>query len=182
MAAIMVVAGVSAFTDLKWRKVPNWLTAPALFVGLGLRCLSQDTSDLVSGLAGAGFALVIGLFLYALQYLGGGDIKLQMAMGALVGWPVVISGIVYGWLLGGMMALAVVAWRGDLRPATGHYGRLALLLVWPAIGFLAPDAWSRWVLKNWTTKPPSLSASLPFALAIGAGMLGAYAREVIALP
>src|SRR5580658_2665697 len=31
---LTLVVSIAAFTDLKWRRIPNWLTLPALPVGL----------------------------------------------------------------------------------------------------------------------------------------------------
>jgi Flp pilus assembly protein protease CpaA len=83
-----IVLLVSSYTDLKTREVPDMISYGLIFAGLGLRVIySFDLGwpVLVSGLLG--FVVCFGvslLFYYAGQW-GGGDSKLLMGMGAVIG-------------------------------------------------------------------------------------------------
>jgi len=104
LAAVVLAA---AATDLRTRRIPNWLTLPAMAAGLAVNALESRLAPSLSGmLAGLG---VYFLF-FTLGFRGAGDGKLMGAVGAFVGWPQIASVIVLVALLGGLAALAV-AWR-----------------------------------------------------------------------
>lgn len=103
--AAVVVAG--AVTDWRSRRIPNWLTLPAMVVGLVLNALGER---LATALLGMVAALAIYFLFYAIGFRGAGDGKLMGAVGAFLGWPQVATVIVLVALLGGVAAVAV-AWR-----------------------------------------------------------------------
>lgn len=96
------------YTDMTTRKVPNWLTYPAIYLGVVLNIFAQD--DWLAGLSHAsmGFAVGFGLFcvLFALNVLdGAGDVKLMGAIGALTGWWFTANVILHTALIGGVVAM-----------------------------------------------------------------------------
>ena len=74
----------AAVTDLRWRRIPNWLTLPALPLGLIAQAVYGD--GFVQGLLGAlgGFAALFVLF--AVGGGGAGDVKLFTVVGSFVGF------------------------------------------------------------------------------------------------
>ncbi len=75
----------AAISDLRTRKLPNWLTVPALVAALLMHTV-------INGLAGLGFSLfgfVTGFGILLVLWLtggsGGGDVKLMGALGAWLG-------------------------------------------------------------------------------------------------
>jgi len=73
---------VAAVSDLRTRRLPNWLTVPAFAAGL-------LAHTVVNGFAGLGFALLgfatgfgLLLVLWLIGGGGGGDVKLMGALGA----------------------------------------------------------------------------------------------------
>jgi len=96
-AGVYVIA--AGYTDLRVQRIPNYLTVPAAIVGLVLALLrghifQYPTSDFPPNLADCvlGFALGFGLFFipFALGGGGSGDVKLVAALGALLGWYVLL--------------------------------------------------------------------------------------------
>ncbi len=91
LASVIILALIiGSFTDFKKREVPDWLSYSMVGAGLGLRllysALSNDWMFFAFGVAG--FALCFGLALlmfYAGQW-GGGDSKVIMGLGALIGF------------------------------------------------------------------------------------------------
>jgi prepilin peptidase CpaA len=87
IALVLVTAG--AYTDIKTREVPDWMNFSGIVAGIVVRALwSIDTGDWrVLGWGALGFIVFFALAVvmyYAGQW-GGGDSKLLMAMGALLG-------------------------------------------------------------------------------------------------
>jgi len=86
---------IASYTDLKTREVPDWLNYGFLFAVLGIRTLFSlqlGWQILIEGLIGfAIFFLLAHLFYYTNQW-GGGDSKLLMGMGAVLGFNLPLNG------------------------------------------------------------------------------------------
>jgi prepilin peptidase CpaA len=115
------LVSVSAGLDFRYRRIPNWLTYPALLVGLGLSFVPGSATPAASGLGvltAGGLYLVFWLF----RAVGAGDVKLMAAVGAFVGWPDVWSVIVYTALSGGAFALLFLIWAPPGMAAANEDG------------------------------------------------------------
>jgi len=94
VAVAFIVLCVASYTDLKTHEVPDWITYGLMFFALAVRSmdavLQQSALPLVSGLLGFGAYVAIGYTMYYSGQWGGGDSKLLMGLGALIGipWPV----------------------------------------------------------------------------------------------
>lgn len=96
----VLVAMIAMFTDMKWGKIYNWLTFPAIFAGWLLNFMTGGLPALGYSVA----ATMVGIFLYtpaaALGLMGMGDVKLLGAIGALCGSNFVFSVFLYTSALG----------------------------------------------------------------------------------
>ena len=72
-------------TDLRARRIPNFLTFPAAGVGVALHSMQEGWWGLALALVGAVTAPGVLMLLRAFRRLGMGDVKLAMAVGALLG-------------------------------------------------------------------------------------------------
>lgn len=81
---------IATFTDLKSLEVPDWLSYAGILIGIGVHIyysLSQSAWwPFFSSLFGFGIAFSLGCFMYYTGQWGGGDAKLLMALGALIGF------------------------------------------------------------------------------------------------
>jgi len=114
--AILILLFLSAIvTDLKWNRIYNLQTYPAMAFGLVLGFAAAGTHGALMSFLG----LVVGVSLLFVFYLlggvGAGDVKLLGAIGALKGLSFVLWTMFYTGLVGGAMALAVIIWRGSVR-------------------------------------------------------------------
>ncbi|MBW2989630.1 A24 family peptidase [Candidatus Woesearchaeota archaeon] len=86
---------IAAFTDFKVREVPDWLSYGLIASGLGLNlAFSFIYSDFwisVNSLAGLVLAFIIALLMFYSGQWGGGDSKVLMGLGALIGFDVRIT-------------------------------------------------------------------------------------------
>jgi prepilin peptidase CpaA len=100
---IVIVATV---TDLRSRRVPNWLVFPSLLGGLVVCTINGGWAGLGQSVLGVLLAvLALGGF-YLVGGMGMGDVKLFAAIGAWIGpWQLVFAFIFMG-LAGGLMLLA----------------------------------------------------------------------------
>ena len=115
---ISLVLGAAVF-DVRYRRIPNWLTVTGVLAGLALNgflAQAQGRSGLfVSSLLGLAIAFVVYFVLYALRAMGAGDVKLMAAVGAVVGWPNWFGIFIVTAIIGGIMALILVAARGRVK-------------------------------------------------------------------
>jgi prepilin peptidase CpaA len=90
--------------DLLTRRIPNWLTIPAIILGLVAQFWYLGFTGLFSSFLGT--LLGFGLFfpIYYLGYMGAGDVKLLMAIGSWVGWDSCLHIAIYSVILGGVYA------------------------------------------------------------------------------
>jgi prepilin peptidase CpaA len=87
-AFVMAYAIVAAVSDALWGKIPRTLTVLALIAGLAFHGYSGGLKDFGSAMLAAFIAFGIGLTLFRVGAIGGGDVKLITALGALLGfWP-----------------------------------------------------------------------------------------------
>jgi len=82
----------ATITDLKTREVPDWLSYGLICVGLGLNLLFsliyRDYWFFVNSLAGFVLFLIVALVMFYAGQWGGGDSKVLMGLGALIGLDV----------------------------------------------------------------------------------------------
>lgn len=117
-----LVALAAAYFDWRERRVPNWLTLAGLIAGLAANVFLAHTAGLWTSLKGAGIALAIYLPLYLLRGVGGGDLKLMVAIGAIAGPRDWITIWLITALLGGFAALVVVALQHRLLQTLQNVG------------------------------------------------------------
>jgi prepilin peptidase CpaA len=102
------------YTDLRWSRIPNWLTLAAMGMGLVVQVCIEGLQGALSSVTG--LALGMGLFLlpYACKAIGAGDVKLMAAIGAIVGPSGVVSVSVLSVLAGGVYALGAMGYQWGL--------------------------------------------------------------------
>ena len=110
--ALAIVAGV---LDWRSRRIPNWLTVPGLFVGIIANTAVSGWSGAKASLLGAGLGLLLLLPFVLIRSLGAGDWKLIGALGAFLGPGNLLDVLLVTVLLAGLMALALVIWKGRLK-------------------------------------------------------------------
>ncbi|MBI2864300.1 MAG: prepilin peptidase [Chloroflexi bacterium] len=101
-------------TDFRHGRIPNHLTFPMLAGGLILRTVADGQDGFLTGLGGAGVALAITFVPFVMNWMGAGDVKLAMVIGALMGWQFAVVALLYTAVVGGVIALAQMISRRQL--------------------------------------------------------------------
>jgi prepilin peptidase CpaA len=119
----------AVYTDLRWSRIPNWLTFSAMGVGMVAHAWMGGFSGALASLSGC--ALGMGLFLlpYACRAIGAGDVKLVAAIGSILGPSGVVSVTVLSVLAGGIYALGAMSYQWGIvatsrKLACATYGTL----------------------------------------------------------
>ena len=108
----IVLVEAAVIDGLKLR-VPNWLTFHLVLAGLAFAAWAGGFRGLLWSLGGAALGLALLLPLYAIGGMGAGDVKLLAGVGAWVGPALTFGAFATSAVVGGLMALAMVAWSGD---------------------------------------------------------------------
>lgn len=132
--AALLVACVAAWTDARTRKIPNKLCLTGVLAGIALHAAQDGGSGIASSAAGIGIGAGLVLPAYLLRFMGAGDVKLMAAIGALLGYPAAVVGVLASHVAGGLVALAMALRAG----MAGHLFRatfgLAASLAVPGLG------------------------------------------------
>jgi prepilin peptidase CpaA len=157
----LVVAIAGAF-DIRTNRIPNWLTYPSAIAGLVGWSVGQGV-PLASAVVGFLVGLVPFLAAYASGWMGGGDVKLMAAVGAMRGFPFVAYAMLYSLFAGALLAILFLIWRDQLRSALADLWRFIRETLTPGM-IPAPLA--------------TLGGTVPFGVAICFGTLLSIALEL----
>ena len=129
LAGAELLAVVAAWTDLRSRRIPNWLTVPGVAVGVTLKVAFSGWSGIKTSLLGAGLGLLVLLPFVLLRSLGAGDWKLAGALGAFTGPALLIDLLLGSVFVAGVMALALVVYKGRTIQTMRNIGHILISLV-----------------------------------------------------
>jgi prepilin peptidase CpaA len=158
----MGVLLTAAYCDLRKGKIYNWLTYPAIVLGLLLAATGgwDRFVNHAQGMFIGGGVLFIG---FLLRGMGGGDVKLMAAVGAIYGAFTedgelfILYALFYSLVAGAAIGLMKMVWRGaSLETAKRLWTGLGLMLV-PGV---RPDE-----------AIPKAQIMVPFGLAVCIGTL-----------
>ncbi|GGD57226.1 peptidase [Erythrobacter arachoides] len=144
LAALAIALLVAAFTDLKSRRIANWLNG-AIALGAPLFWWASDLSLLPDvamqvGVAVATFAVLSVLF--ALRAMGGGDVKLLTALALWIQPALFLKLVIMMALLGGVLTLVFAAWhvmrRQKDKLAIPYGVAIAMAGLWVIVSFYFP--------------------------------------------
>jgi prepilin peptidase CpaA len=129
LAGAVLLAAFAAWTDLRWRRIPNWLTVPALLIGVIANTVLAGWSGLKASLLGAALGLALLLPFVLLRSLGAGDWKLAGALGAFTGPALLVDLLLASILVAGVMAVVLVIYKGRTRQTVRNIGHILVSLV-----------------------------------------------------
>ncbi|MFB6373577.1 MAG: prepilin peptidase [Bradymonadaceae bacterium] len=108
-AAVLLVA---ATTDTLHRKIPNWLTYPAFFVGLIVHTVAWGWGGLGSAIGAALLVFAVGFLLLLPGWMGGGDVKLLTGLTAFLGLSAFGEVMFYAIWVGFFLGIAIALING----------------------------------------------------------------------
>jgi prepilin peptidase CpaA len=120
----LAVGTAATVEDLLRRRISNWIPITAFVAGFVFQIAENGLWGAVSALLGTGSGFAVFLVFYWLGGLGGGDVKLMAAFGALLGTMRLLEAALWTSACGGVLALGVLAvsalrgaCRGNVRVA-----------------------------------------------------------------
>lgn len=104
---------VLTFYDFLFQEIPDQISLPAIFIAILYAVLNHSFTPL---------NLIIGIAIPVIffgtlhfgskgRWLGGGDIRIGALMGALLGYPMILTGLFFGYLFGSFYSLIGLAFK-----------------------------------------------------------------------
>jgi prepilin peptidase CpaA len=161
------LAAWAGVLDWRYRRIPNWLTVSGLLAGIAVNAITAGWPGARASLLGAGLGLAILLPFVLIKALGAGDWKLIGALGACLGPSRLVTVLVGSMFVAGVMALALIIYKGRVRQAFGNIVRmlgafLALHLPGPEVSLDNPE-----------------SVKIPFGVAVALTVLFFVVRQAL---
>ena len=105
LSIILIAAAVN---DLRFQKIPNLLTYPAMAIAVGCHVVMNGLDGLLFSTAGLALGIAILIIPYLMGGMGAGDAKLMGTVGAILGARGVFIAFLFTAIIGGVYALIVV--------------------------------------------------------------------------
>lgn len=146
----------SSYTDWKYRKIYNKVTVSCFLAGILLSALGDFPGSLGNALLASSIAFAIFFIMFTLGQMGGGDVKLVTAIGALTGFPFILNVLLWGIIAGGVYAMLALLLRGSL---------------WENVKRLGFFIWNLIFWRKVSSLFSRSSDRIPYGLCISAGTL-----------
>lgn len=123
---VVTLAFIAAcwLTDVRTREIPNILSGAAFVAGVLMNIMFFGRWGLANSVAGAVVGMVFLIGPFALGGIGGGDVKMMGAVGALLGPLLVLHAVAVGLMLGGVVMMIHLAGIGRLREKLAATARM----------------------------------------------------------
>jgi len=159
LTALAAVLLLAVAWDFATARIPNWITIPAAVGALVWHATVAGWAGLLTAASGWLVGIALLLVPWLLGGLGGGDAKLMGAVGAFLGPKGCLVAFFGTALVGGVAAIALLAWHGALGSAFRRWLRMGTLMTLGLPGYEAPTA-------------PERTPRLRYGFAIALGTIG----------
>lgn len=155
---LIIMTAICIFTDLKKQRIYNIILFPFVAMAFLLSLYNGGISQLLTSIKGMLLGMALLIIPFAMGGMGGGDVKLLGAIGALKGTIFVLSVFLTGAMAGGLISLVILLKTGRLK---------AILL--PFLSRYYPG-----LMCFGAQSPRNPSSAFPYVLAIGSGVFLTY--------
>lgn len=170
--ALVFLILICVYFDFRYRKIPNIITMPVILFGLSFWTVFNKVDGLVFSLIGVLVGFLVFLVPYIAGGMGAGDVKLMMAIGALLGWKLTVISALYTAIAGGIIALGHILFTKSGKDVRV---RLFRILVVPIFKFVYRLTGVRrflvWQNKYDLEKEGITQKYIPYAIPIAIGTL-----------
>lgn len=131
IALAVTAASIASVTDVRRGLIPNLVTLPALLLGLVLHTVNAGSEGLAWAAAGAVVTALFPYLAFRTGGMGGGDVKLFAALGALLGVITGVELLFVASVLAAVQAVFLLALRKQLGVTLKNALGLLLRVVLP---------------------------------------------------
>lgn len=138
---LIIILGIAVATDIRYQKIPNWLTFPVMLAGVILNSVSMGLQGFLFSIGGILVGIMAMIFPYLMGGMGAGDAKLMGAVGGLLGPKEVSIAFLLTALIGGIYALGMLAYYGGVRETVVRYWQmLKIFFMAGKVNYIPPSA------------------------------------------
>lgn len=134
LCSALLIAAIAALLDWRTGEIPNWLTLPPIAVSPFAYGLALGSEHALRCLAATLLSALVPYVLFRRRAMGGGDVKLFAALGAVTSFDLMagleIQLSAFG--IGLLLALTALAWKGSLLRFLAAAAARALRMVFPS--------------------------------------------------
>jgi prepilin peptidase CpaA len=164
LAATVAFIVICIASDVSTRRIPNLVCGLGMAIGLAFNASHAGSTGLLASASGLLVAVALLLFPFAMGGLGGGDVKMMGAIGALLGPRVTLEALLVGMMFGGAIMMIHLARRHRLRETIVNVSTMATASVLG--GSLEP-------LRVSAAQPGTIA--LPYSVPLGLGTIAVLA-------
>lgn len=124
IVATLAFTGLCIASDVRTRRIPNLLSGLGVVAGIVLNAAYFGSDGLLASLGGMLLSMGLLLAPFATGGLGGGDVKMMGAVGALLGPHTALAALLVGLALGGVIMAVHLARLGRLRETLRTVGSM----------------------------------------------------------
>ena len=161
---MVLISSLSAFFDLKVRRIPNWLVFVGATSGLALSGY-HGVNPFIQSMAGLVGGILVLFLPFALGWIGAGDVKFFGVVGALLGVAWLPRVFFYSALSAGLIAIAYVVFgRTQLGSIKSLWTDIKIAVL--SLGRVIPDPVH--------IRSKERGGSVPWGVAFAIGTIIAY--------
>ncbi len=128
-APLIAMIATAAITDLRARRIPNWLTFSMVIAGVAQSFFSMRTVGPLASLTGMMTGFALSFLMFAIGAMLGGDVKIMAGVGAWVGPMPVVAVFAITQVIGMVIVLTQAVYQGRLRTLLTNTTVLTINLV-----------------------------------------------------
>lgn len=147
---LVVILPIAAVYDIRFQKIPNWLTFPTMGAGIVFYTCTTGLKGLIFSVEGLLLGMALFMVFYVCAGMGAGDVKLMGAIGSVLGLKGVFAAFLGTALVGGVYAIILLTLHGLLKETVKRYGGiLKVFLFTGKFVYCPPDAGTKLPVLNY---------------------------------
>jgi prepilin peptidase CpaA len=124
---LTVVLLVGAISDIRFHRIPNWLTYPTILIAVAYHAITKGVDGLFFSLGGIGLGIGVLIVPYLMGAIGAGDTKFMAAIGGSLGPGGAFLTYLFSAMIGGMFALLFLATDRGFKESAIKYQKVLSL-------------------------------------------------------
>ena len=137
---LIVILPIATIYDIRFRKIPNWLTFPSMVAGIAFYTYMTGSKGLIFSAEGLLLGMAFFMVFYICAGMGAGDVKLMGGIGSILGLKGVFAAFLGTALVGGIYAIILLILHGHLKGTVKRYGEiLKVFLFTGRFTYLPPE-------------------------------------------
>lgn len=104
---LILALSYCVFTDVKYRKIKNYITFPLMFMGIIYNSYLNGVHGAVFSLKGLLICGLLSIILFAFKGFGMGDVKLFMGIGAIKGFNFTLETMIFSFFAAVIISLII---------------------------------------------------------------------------